>query len=105
MTGVKKLKISGRKMPPGIIVDEGYVVIRLRQNGKSFKQWIGRVDEPNVGDRAIAKWYQLKDQQRLGELGIDAAKERILLGDAADIFLKLHGRKRESRKGVRYGCF
>jgi integrase len=101
MTGVKKLKISGRKMPPGIIVDEGYVVIRLRQNGKSFKQWIGRVDEPNVGDRAIAKWYQLKDQQRLGELGIDAAKERILLGDAADIFLKLHGRKRESRKGIK----
>jgi integrase len=101
MMGVKKLKISGRKMPPGIIVDEGYVVIRLRQNGKPFKQWIGRLDEPDVADRALAKWHHLKNQQRLGELGIDAAKEHMLLEDASEIFLRLHGLKRESRKGIK----
>ena len=101
MTGVKKLIINRRRMPPGIIVDEGYVVVRLKRNGRVFKEWIGRTDEPDVVDRAMAKWHQLKDQQRLNTLGIDGAKKRMLLEDAADIFLKLHGEKRESKKGIK----
>lgn len=101
MTGMKRLKINGRKMPPGIIVDEGYVVIRLKRNGRTFKEWIGRTDDTNVADRAIAKWHQLKNQQRLDQLGINEANQRMLMEDAADIFFKLHGQKRESKKGIK----
>src|SRR5258708_1257655 len=101
MTGMKRLIINRRRMPPGIIVDEGYVIVRLKRNGRVFKEWIGRTDEPDVADRAMAKWYQLKDQQRLNTLGIDEANSRMLLEDAADIFLKLHGQKRESKKGIK----
>ena len=81
-------------------MDEGYVVVRPEAQRPGFQRmWIGRADEADVADRAIAKWHQLKDQQRLNTLGIDQAKRRMLLEDGADIFLKLHGQKAREQEG------
>ncbi len=95
-------KFKGRFLPSGIYLDKTrkYVFIRIKQNGRLFKKPIGRFDDPDVVDRAIAKLYQMRDQQRLGTLGIERPSEQMTIEDACDLYHKLHGSNRESKKGI-----
>jgi len=96
-------KFKGRFLPAGIYLDKSrkYVFVRITQNGRLFKKPIGRFDDPDVVDRAIAKLYQMRDQQRLGTLGIERPSEQMTIGDACDLYYKLHGSNRESKKGIK----
>lgn len=96
-------KFKGRLLPTGIYLDKTrkYVYVRIKQDGRLFKKPIGRFDDPDVVDRAIAKLYQMRDQQRLGTLGIERPSEQMTIEDACDLYHKLHGANRESKKGIK----
>ncbi len=96
-------KFRGRFLPAGIYLDKtrNYVFVRIKQDGRLFKKPIGRFDDPDVVDRAIAKLYQMRDQQRLGTLGIERPSEQMTIEDACELYHKLHGSNRESKKGIK----
>jgi integrase len=96
-------KFKGRFLPAGVYLDRtrNYVFVRLKQNGKIHKKPIGRFDDPGVVDRAIAKLYQMREQQRLGTLGIERPSEQMSVEDACDLYHQLHGSNRESKKGIK----
>lgn len=88
-------------MPPGVIRDGDRVLIRLWKDNRRFKQTVGNIHDPDIAERAIAKWHQLKEKQRLDKLNIETQQQQMLVEDALEIFNKLHGEKRESEKGKR----
>src|SRR5262250_1872112 len=44
---------------------------------------------------------QIRNELRAPLAGFDLRKQRLLMEDAAAIFFKLHGQKRESKKGIK----
>jgi len=103
MTSVAKQKWRNRTLERGVMIDKarGYVYVRFKQQGIVRKQLIGRTSDPEVIDKANFRAQQIRHDRRAQITGFDARKERLLMEDAADLFLKLHGEKRDSRKGAK----
>jgi integrase len=102
MIPMAKQKWRNRTLVRGVVIDKGrgYVYVRFKRQGCTRKELIGRTTEPDVIDKANFRAQQIRHGRRAQIPGFDARKERLLAEDAADIFLKLHGEKRRSRKGV-----
>ncbi len=79
----------------------GYVYVRFKHQDVVRKQLIGRTTEPDVIDRGNFRAQQLRHERRSEIPGFDARKQRLLVQDAADLFLRLHGEKRESKAGIK----
>jgi integrase len=103
MMPMAKQKWRNRILERGVVIDRlrGYAYVRFKTNGAVHKELIGRVDDPDVIDRANFRAQQIRQQRRAEIPGFDARKQRMLLADAADLFLELHGKKRESKKGIK----
>jgi len=103
MMAVAKQKWRNRTLERGVVIDKvrGYVYVRFKTNGTARKELIGPVDQPDVIDRANFRAQQIRQQRRAEIPGFDARKQRLLMEDAADLFLKLHGHKRQSVKGAK----
>jgi len=101
MTLVSKKKWRNRTLERGVVIDKarGYVYVRFSHAGVIRKELIGLVDEPEAIDKANFRAQQIRQDRRAQVPGFDARKKRLLLEDAADMFLRLHGEKRQSRRG------
>ena len=90
-----KRKWRNRTLVRGVVIDKGrrYVYVRFKRQGCTRKELIGRTTEPDVIDKANFRAQQIRHGRRAQIPGFDARKERLLVEDAADIFLKLHGEK------------
>jgi integrase len=99
---VAKQKFRNRTLERGVVIDKtrGYVYVRFKHQDMVRKQLIGRTSEPDVIDRANFRAQQLRHERRAEIPGFDARKQRLLVEDAADLFLRLHGEKRESKAGI-----
>jgi integrase len=98
-----KQKWRNRTLQPGVVVDRqrGYVYVRFKRNGVTRKELIGRTTDVEAIDQANFRAQQLRATRRIGVPGFEGKRERILVEDAADLFLRLHGEQRTSRKGIK----
>ena len=98
-----KQKWRNRILERGVVIDKarGYIYVRFKRQGFTRKELIGRTTEPAVIDKANFRAQQIRHGRRAQIPGFDARKARLLVEDAADTFLKLHGEKRQSKKGVK----
>ena len=103
MSPVIKQKWRNRNLERGVIIDKarGYVYVRFKRQGVVRKELIGRTAEIEVIDKANFRAQQIRQGRRSAIPGFDGRRERLLAEDAADLFLRLHGEKRQSQKGVK----
>src|SRR2546427_7076659 len=103
MVAVRKQKWRNRTLERGVVIDKarGYIYVRFKHHGVVRKQLIGRTTEPDAIDKANYQAQQLRHQRRAPIPGFDVRRQRILVEDAADLFLRLHGEKRESKGGIK----
>ncbi|MGI9072745.1 MAG: tyrosine-type recombinase/integrase [Bryobacteraceae bacterium] len=100
---MRKQKWRNRHLERGVIIDRarGYVYVRWKNNGKVRKELTGRTTDPEAIDKANFRILQIRRARRAQIPGFDSRKQRLLVEDAADLFLRLHGQKRQSRKGIK----
>lgn len=100
---MSKRKWRNRSLERGVVIDRarGYVYVRFKRQGVVRKELIGRVSEADTLDRANFRAQQIRHARRAHIPGFEGPKQRLLLDDAADLFLKLHGEQRESVKGIK----
>lgn len=100
---MRKQKWRNRALERGVVIDRsrGYVYVRFKCQGRARKELIGRTTEPDVIDRANFRAQQVRHRRRAEGLEFDVRRARLLMEDAADIFFKLHGEKRQSAKGAK----
>ena len=100
---MRKQKWRNRILERGVVVDRarGYVYVRFKRQGLVRKELIGRTIEAEVIDRANFRAQQVRHRRRADGDGFEPRRARLLMEDAADLFLKLHGEKRQSAKGVK----
>lgn len=98
-----KQKWRNRALERGVVIDRsrGYVYVRLKQGTKTHKELIGRTTDADVIDKANFRAQQMRSNRRSPIAGFEGKRERMLVEDAADLFLRLHGEQRTSRKGVK----
>lgn len=98
-----KQKWRNRRLERGVVIDRarGYVYVRFKRQGVVRKELIGRTTEIDAIDKANFRAQQIRQGRRSAIPGFDGRKERLLAEDAADLFLRLHGEKRQSQKGVK----
>lgn len=103
MTPVAKQKWRNRTLERGVVIDKrrGYVYVRFKRQALVHKELIGRTTEPDAIDKANFRAQQIRRDRQRQILGYDSHPKRLLIEDAADLFLKLHGEKRQSQKGVK----
>jgi integrase len=97
-----KQKWRNRALERGVVIDRsrGYVYVRFKRQGLVRKELMGRTTDPDVIDRANFRAQQIRHDRRREIPGFDPRKKRLLVEDVADLFLKLHGEKRPSTKGI-----
>ncbi len=100
---MRKQKWRNRILERGVVIDRarGYVYVRFKRQGLVRKELIGRTTEPDTIDRANLRAQQVRHRRRVEIPGFEPRRERLLMEDAADLFLKLHGEKRQSTKGTK----
>lgn len=103
MTFVRKQKWRNRTLERGVVIDRarGYVYVRYRAGGRKRKELIGRTAEPEVIDHANFRAITIRHGRRAQGSDFEPRRTRLLMEDAVDLFLKLHGEKRSSKKGVK----
>ena len=103
MNAVTKQKWRNRILERGVVIDKarGYVYVRFKHQHAVRKEVIGRTSEPTVIDKANFRAQQIRLGRRAQIAGFEARKERLLMEDAADLFVRLHGERRQSRKGAK----
>ena len=94
MTVARKFK--NKNLPRGILVDRGYVFVRIFPNGRKFQKCIGPLSSPGIIDLAIAKLNEYREQIRTNRFGLDEHCQRITIEQACKLYWDLHGSKRET---------
>lgn len=103
MRGMAKQKWRNRVLERGVVIDRsrGYVYVRFKRHGVVRKELIGNAGDVSAIDQANFRAQQIHQQRRVAVPGFEARRERMLVEDAAELFLNLHGMKRKSRKGIK----
>jgi hypothetical protein len=98
-----KLKWRNRSLERGVVIDRGrgYVYVRFTRQGVVRKELIGRTTDIDVIDKANFRAQHIRNGRRAQVPDFDPRKQRLLMEDAVDLFLKLHGEKRQSAKGIK----
>jgi integrase len=94
-------KFRNKNLPRGILIDRGYVHIRLFPHGRRFQKCVGPVSQPRIIDDAIAKLNDYREQIRLSRFDLQERTRRITVEQACDIYWQLHGQHRPSQRGFR----
>ena len=84
-------KFKNKTLPRGILIDRGYVYIRIFPNGQKVFKSIGPISQQGIMNDAIAKLSQYREQIRTGKFGLEENAQHITVEQAADIYWKLHG--------------
>ena len=100
---MRKAKWRNRTLERGVVIDKarGYVYVRFKRQGLVRKELVGRTTEPDAIDRANFRAQQVRHRRRADGDGFEPRRARLLMEDASDLFLKLHGEKRQSAKGIK----
>jgi hypothetical protein len=100
---MRKQKWRNRVLERGVLIDKdrNYVFVRFQIQGIIHKEWIGRTTDLDTFDRANFRAQQVRQRRRAEVDGFQLRRQRLLMEDAADLFLKLHGEKRQSAKGIK----
>jgi integrase len=87
-----KQKWRNRTLVRGVVIDKcrGYVYVRITRNGRVCKELIGRTTDADVIDRANMRAQYLRSTRHTDDATV-FRKQRMLVDDAADLFLRLHG--------------
>ena len=98
-----KQKWRNYKLERGVVIDRarGYVYVRYIRQGVVRKELIGRTTDVDVFDKANFRAQHIRQGRRAGIPDFEPRKQRLLMEDAADLFLKLHGERRRSAKGIK----
>jgi integrase len=95
-------KWRNRALERGVLIDKrGYVYVRLKHRSVERKELIGRTTDLDVIDRANFRAQELRYGRWSSPKDLPMKRRRLLMEDAADLFLKLHGEKRSSAKGIK----
>jgi len=94
-------KFKNKNIPKGILIDRGYVWIRIFPNGREFNRCFGPVTKPSIVDDAIRKLNHYREQIRLGKFNLEEKVIRLTIEEAVDTFLKLHASKAKVPKNFR----
>ena len=62
-------KFKNKTLPRGILIDRGYVYIRIFPNGQKVLKSIGPLSQNGVIDDAISKLNLYREQIRAGKFG------------------------------------
>src|ERR1700739_3001253 len=94
----RKQKWGNRVLERGVVIDRarGYVYVRYKRQGLVRKELIGRTTDADAIDRANYRSQQIRHRRRAEIPGFETRRERLLMEDAADLFFKLHGARRQS---------
>ncbi|MEO5951090.1 MAG: tyrosine-type recombinase/integrase [Chloroflexia bacterium] len=100
---MRKQKWRNRTLERGVVIDRarGYVYVRFTRQGLVRKELIGRTTDADAIDRANFRAQQIRHRRRADGSEFEPRRGRLLMEDAADLFLKLHGEKRQSAKGAK----
>lgn len=79
-----------KTLPRGILIDRGYVYIRIFPQGKLFQECFGRVTEEGVIDDAKTKLDEYRKDIRLKKFDFADKERRITFEEAAEAAWKLH---------------
>jgi len=93
-------KFKNKTLPRGILIDDGYVFIRIFPNGQRFSKCVGPVTTPGVIDDAILKLNHYREKIRLGKFDLGERTKRITVEQAVETFTNLHA----SRLKSAYDC-
>ena len=80
-------KFKNKTLPRGILIDDGYVFIRIFPNGQRFSKCIGPASQPGVIDDAILKLNHYREQIRLGKFDLQEKDRRMTVEQAVETFL------------------
>ncbi len=98
---VMKRKWRNRSLERGVLIDRrGYVYVRAKRQGVVRKELIGRTTDVDVIDRANFRAQAIRYGRYSQGDGFEGRKQRLLTEDAADVFMRLHGEKRSSPRGI-----
>jgi len=90
---------QGRQIPRGIIIDRGYIHVRVYSGGRQIQKCVGPENQPGVVDDAITLLHKFREQLRLGKADSLIIKERSLpMSEACDIYYQHHSSKLISAK-------
>jgi hypothetical protein len=86
-------KWKNRILPRGITLEQNYVVLRLRIEGKLHKEFFGQVNRDSL-DRAERKLKELERKVNGQETNIVITHTPIPFNRAAELFIEKHGKAR-----------
>lgn len=87
------------KHSPGIVIDRGYIYIRIWPEGRqsrAFRRYFGPVNKENLA-RAEYKLREYRNQIANGQFNIPDKQTRITVSEACDVYWELHAQHRPSR--------
>jgi integrase len=88
---------------PGIVIDRGYIYIRIwpqGRKGRMFRQHFGPANKENLA-RAEYKLREYRNQIANGKFNVPDEQMRITVNQACDIYWRLHAQSRRSRAAYR----
>jgi len=91
------------KHSPGIVIDRGYVYIRIWPQGRQrrmFRQHFGPANKENLA-RAEYKLREYRNQIANGQFNVPDQQMRITVNQACDVYWQLHAQGKPSRAGFR----
>lgn len=95
-------KWRNRALERGVLIDRRhYVYVRMKRQGIERKELIGRTTDVDVIDKANFRAQALRYSRWTHPAGFEGRRQRLLVDDAADLFMRMHGEKRSSQKGIK----
>jgi integrase len=85
-----------------VVIDRGrgYVYVRFKRQGLVRKELIGRTTDVDVIEKANVRARHLRSSRRSTDSMFEPRWQRLLVEDAADLFMRFHGAPREARKNA-----
>ena len=97
-----KRVFRNRVLERGVLIDRrNYVYVRLKHGGIERKVLVGRTTDPDVIDKANFRAQTLRQAKRSNPHSFPGRAQRLLVEDAADTFMRLHGEARVSQRGIK----
>lgn len=93
--------LKGKTLDKGLYLNNGYLYVRIFDNGRPLKTYIGPETEAGILDKARIELDKLKGLRRAGKLGQELKAERWTVEKACDAYWKEEGSKKPSYKTIR----
>src|ERR1017187_6595674 len=95
-------KFHNKTLPRGIMIDRGYVFIRIFAKGQKFQQCIGPTSQPDVISDAIDKLNDYRKEIRANKFDLDERVQRVSVDQACELYWQLHASKLKGARNYRH---